>query len=71
MAVISNTKKSVILLTLTGEQALYQQEANEMMKAANEALKSRLFGMIREASSRQPQFINPFIWHCDNPACRQ
>jgi hypothetical protein len=37
MAVISNTKKSLLLLTLTGEQALYQQEAEEFNKAADDA----------------------------------
>lgn len=59
MAVVSNTKRSLLLLTLTGEQAIYQQEAKEFMKAADESLKSRLMGTVREAITRQSQFIPP------------
>jgi hypothetical protein len=58
MAVVANTKRSFLLLTLTGEQAIYEKEAKDFMRAAEES-KSMLFGIIREALPRQSQILPP------------
>ena len=59
MAVVSSTGKSQLLITLTGEQALYEKESKEVRKIIDDTQRSKLFQMVREASSRQGRYIVP------------
>ena len=58
MAALAGTKKSQMLLTLTGDQSLYREELEEIQNIPA-VEKSKLINSFRESASRHAHFVVP------------